>query len=416
MELIPTQRKALKLFRDPTRHILLQGGSRSGKTSFCVYVCLYIALNYPHVRILIARKYLSDVKGSIIYDTLPKVARLLNPSLEVYLVQNLNKQDHFVNFPNGSSIWFDGLSDERRSEKILGREYGIIFLSEATQIEYNAFQKLLTRLAQNIKGLTNRFLGDCNPTSKSHWLFKLFGENIDPIDKSPKNGKNYAWLRMNPIDNPHLSSEYIESLGDLSSRQRKRFLDGEWLEDIEGALWKQENIDRNRLTAGSVKDFERVVIGVDPAVKKNECANETGIVVVGLRDQKGYVIEDRSGVYSPNQWGKKVVDLYDFYQADMIVGEVNNGGDLVESNITHISKRVRVKKVHATRGKAKRAEPIVGIYERDEIKHLGLFDKLETQMTTWTEESTESPDRMDAMVWAFHELMSPYKKPKIYKL
>lgn len=419
MSLILTEKQntALQLFKKPARHVLLQGGSRSGKTTFLIYLCLYVALTKPKCRILISRLHLSDIKGSIIYDTLPKVAELMSPELARYISIALNKQDYFLPFPNGSSIWFDGLSDEKRSEKVLGREYCLIFLSEITQIEYPAFEKLLTRLAQNVPNFRNRIVLDCNPTGKSHWAYKLFVENIDPRDKSPKKSERYATLIMNPKDNPHLPHDYLESLGDLSLRQQKRFLEGEWLEDVEGALWKQEDIDRNRLTAGSVQDFDRIGMGIDPSVSADpKRSNETGIVVVGIKNGKGYVLADGSGIYTPGGWGQKAVELYNYYQADIIIGESNQGGDLVVSNITQIDRSVRVKKVHAMRGKVLRADPIVGLYERDEVKHLGVFDKLEEQMTSWLPESNDSPDRVDALVHILQELMRPKKVPKIYGL
>lgn len=417
LTLIDRQKVALSLFKTPARHILLQGGSRSGKTTLLVYVALYVALTKPNSRVLISRLHLSDIKASIIHDTLPKVAALMNPKLASYIQMALNKQDYFLPFPNGSEIWFDGLSDERRSEKVLGREYCLIVLTEITQIDYGAFEKLLTRLAQNVPNFRNRFALDCNPTSKGHWAYKLFVENIDPRDKTPKDPSRYATLVMNPHDNPHLSQDYIESLGDLSTRQQKRFLAGEWLDDVEGALWNQEDIDRNRLTRGSVQDFDRVGVGVDPAVSADpKRSSETGIIVAGVKNGKGYVLADGSGIYTPSGWAKKVIELYNYYQADIIIGESNQGGDLVVSNLIQLDRTVRVKKVHAMRGKVLRADPIVGLYERDEVKHLGMFDKLEEQMTSWVPESKDSPDRVDALVHILQELMQPRKVPKIHGL
>jgi phage terminase large subunit-like protein len=268
------------------------------------------------------------------------------------------------------------------------------------------------------KTFRNRIFLDCNPSAKSHWAYWLFVKKYDPIDKVPKkNPENYAHITLNPADNPHLSAAYLSRLDNQSSRNKMRFKEGKWLDDIEGALWKQFLIDRNRVAANDVQDFDRVILGVDPAVSADKkSSDETGIVVVGLKNKKGYVIADASGIYTPDGWGQKVVDLYNYYNVAMIVCETNNGGDLVVSNMTHIDRRLRIKKIHAKKGKVLRADPVVGMYERDEIKHLGSFKDLEEQMTTWVPENSDSPDRIDALVYAFHELMAPKTMPSIKRV
>lgn len=420
LKLTNKQFEAVRLMKSEATYVLLQGGSRSGKTSFCVYLCLHTALSFANSRILISRLYLSELRASIIEDTLPKIATLLSPDLNKFIRNNMNKQYNYINFPNGSSIWFDGISDARRSEKILGREYNLIYLNEITQIDYEAFQKLITRLALcTAKKYRNRIIADCNPTSKSFWAYKLFIENIDPIDKKLRNSNEYATLVMNPTDNPHLSKHYLQNvLSNLTERQRQRFEQGKWLDDIEGALWKQSAIDSLRCPIIPLESFKRIVIGVDPAVSENEQNSaETGIVACGKINDKEYcVIADKSGVYSPNSWAKIVVDLYNDLKADIIIAETNQGGNLVLSNITRVSRLVRIKKVHAKTGKKLRAEPVVGLYERGEVKHMKIFNKLEEQMTTWVPFKSDSPDRVDALVYALTELSKITSQPFIKML
>jgi len=411
------QREAIQLLKRPARYILLQGGSRSGKTTLIVYWCLHVCLKYPGARVLIARLHLSDLKISIINDTLPKVAYLMSENLGKYVESNYNKNENVLKFPNGSQLWLGGLSDKHRTEKILGTEFCFIYLAEITQIGYESFEMLCTRLAQKV-GMRNRFAVDCNPAAKSHWGYWLFMKHQDPVDKTDKNADQYATLIMNPYDNPHLPEDYVESMSNYSLRNQQRFLRGEWLDDIEGALWKQELIDRNRVNVKDVINFERIVLGIDPAVTADKrSSNETGLIVVGLTNKKGYVIADASGVYTPDGWGQKAVYLYNYYNIDMIICETNQGGDLVVSNITHIDKRVRIKKIHAKRGKVLRADPIVGLYERDEVKHLGHFKQLEEQMCTWVpDQGKDSPDRIDALVYALQELMAPPQIPSIHRV
>ena len=176
------------------------------------------------------------------------------------------------------------------------------------------------------------------------------------------------------------------------------------LEDIEGALWNMAMIEKNRVSMAP--EMKRIVVAIDPAVTAKKSSNETGIIVCGLGvDNLGYVLEDISGRYTPNGWAKKAINAYYDWRADRIIGEVNNGGDMIENTLRGLDDSIPYKSVHATRGKIIRAEPIVAMYERDEIKHVGIHEGLETQMTTWNAtEGGKSPDRVDGLVWGFTEL------------
>lgn len=200
------------------------------------------------------------------------------------------------------------------------------------------------------------------------------------------------------------------------TRLGRQELEGHILDDNPGALWKRENIDRYRVRYGQHPAFKRVVVAVDPAVKGpdpakiargeiDETVAETGIVVVGLgMDNEGYVLADLTMQGKPLEWAKRIVDAYDEFQADCVVGEVNNGGDLVESNIRTVRKHISFKAVHASRGKIIRAEPVSSLYQQGHIHHVGGYADLEDQLCNW-EPGMKSPDRLDALVWGFTELM-----------
>lgn len=191
------------------------------------------------------------------------------------------------------------------------------------------------------------------------------------------------------------------------TRLGRQELDGEVLDDAPGALWKRGRIEELRVTPKDVPTLRRVVIAVDPAVSSSEDSDETGIVCAGIAaDGHIYVVEDGTlSRATPNQWAQQVVALYRRHKADRVVAEVNNGGDLVEANIRTVDRHIAVSKVHATRGKAIRAEPIAALYEQGKVHHIGCFAKLEDQMVTWDPAfSAKSPDRMDALVWALTEL------------
>lgn len=179
----------------------------------------------------------------------------------------------------------------------------------------------------------------------------------------------------------------------------------ELLEDVPGALWKHGLIEATRVQG--FPERGRIVIAIDPAVTCHEDSNETGIIVACLDadEHQGYVLEDLSGRYSPKDWAQKAVEAYDHYEADLIVGEANNGGDLVESTLRAVNAQVNYRSVHARRGKYMRAEPVSALYQRGLVHHVGLWPELEEQMCSYVPgPASGSPDRLDALVWALFEL------------
>ena len=180
----------------------------------------------------------------------------------------------------------------------------------------------------------------------------------------------------------------------------------EVLDNLEGALWNNSMIDAARRPKDTKVEFTKVIVALDPAVTANADSDETGIVVVGKDAlNKYYLLDDRSGKYTPDEWGRLSVELFYTWQANYIVAEVNNGGDLVERLIRSIDTSVGYRSVHASRGKMLRAEPISALYEQGKVHHLGVYPELESQMCTYTGDRPKpSPDRLDALVWGLTEL------------
>lgn len=397
------QEKALRLLTGPSRYVLLFGGSRSGKTFILVYAILVRALRAAGSRHAILRLHGNSVRQSVLLDTLPKVAKLAFPGLKF----KESRQDQFVRLPNHSEIWFAGVDGEERVDKILGKEFATIYFNECSEIGYEAVNTVLTRLAQRT-ALRNRAYFDCNPAGKSHWSYKLFVEKRDPVSGlALPFPQNYASMQLNPAENrENLPEGYLEeTLAGLSERQRLRFLEGRWLDDFAGALWTQEMIERDRVEAPP-EEFERIIVGVDPAVSSGRDADETGIVTVARgRNRHFYVLSDASMTGRPTEWAGWAVAEYHRFHADRIAGEVNNGGDLIETVLRSIDADVSFRAVRAMRGKIERAEPVAALYEQRRVHHLGRFPELEEQMTTFRPESGDSPDRLDALVWAVTMLM-----------
>ncbi|WOI55018.1 DNA-packaging protein [Palleronia sp. LCG004] len=234
--------------------------------------------------------------------------------------------------------------------------------------------------------------------------------NVDVL-KRVLGASSTVVTRATTFDNrAHLSASFLEEAVQRYGQTRlgQQELEGRLLEDIEGALWTHAILDRNRITA--LPELHRIVVAVDPPISGGRSADTCGIVVVGVTsDGLAVVLEDCSvqGL-SPSGWAKAAISAYERYEADRLVAEVNQGGDLVETVIRQFDRTVSYRGVHATRGKAVRAEPVAALYEQGRVKHLTRMHELEAQMTQMTIHGFDgfgSPDRVDALVWALTDLL-----------
>lgn len=420
-KLTSKQEQAQTILAGPATHCMLYGGSRSGKTFLHVRNIVMRALKAPKSRHAILRFRRDHVKASIFMDTFPKVMEIAFPGV----AYETNKSDLYATLQGDSEIWFGGLDDKERTEKILGQEYATLLLNEVSQIPLGSADMALTRLAQNVVQrvanrepipLKPRAYYDCNPSNKSHWSYKRFVQKIDPDSRKPlPHPEDYAFFQMNPRDNQdNLPPQYIAQLAAMGARQRRRFLDGEFADATPNQLFSDEIIETWRVLDGKVPDFVRVVVSVDPSGSgdvDNADNDAIGIVVVGLgTDGKGYLLEDCTVKAGPATWGRVAVDAYLRHQADVIVGEVNYGGAMVEHTIRTArteGRRPAYKAVTASRGKAVRAEPISALYETGKVCHVGYFRELEDELAAFSTVGylgDASPNRADAAIWALTEL------------
>lgn len=189
------------------------------------------------------------------------------------------------------------------------------------------------------------------------------------------------------------------------TRLGRQEINAEILEDVPGALWTRKIIDDSRVT--QAPQLTRIIVAVDPEATATETSAETGIIVAGLGvDKHGYVLDDRTIKGSPHTWASQAVAAYHSRRADRIVYEANQGGDMVAHTLRSIEPSVPLSGVHASRGKQARAEPVAALYEQGNIHHVGVFTELEDQLCNWTPGSGQaSPDRLDALAWAFTDLM-----------
>ena len=241
--------------------------------------------------------------------------------------------------------------------------------------------------------------------------------------------KTTVVIRGATYENDALPAKFINQIVSKyeGTRRGRQELYGEILDDNPGALWKLIDIERARVKDKDndgkpwFSQMDRIVVAIDPATTSNEeTSDATGIIVAGRKGNEGYVFSDDTLVATPSKWGEEAIHAYDKWQGDRIVAETNNGGDMVETIIRNIKPSVSYKKVHASRGKAIRAEPVASLYEQGRIHHVGCFGDLENEMVEFDPalgRNQKSPNRMDALVWAMTELFGDsFVEPRIIEV
>lgn len=396
----PAQQKfAEAAFSGRFRYLLYGGGIRSGKTALALMLVQTLARIYPRSRWAIVRKDIPSIRRNV----LPAFSKFRVPGF----TNDINHASWSCTCANGSEILFvnENINADPDLDAWKGLEVNGFVLEEANELSPAAWYKAIERAGSWVvpDGVQPEplILLTCNPSLG--WVKETF---YDPWKRNALHAP-YYFQPATIADNPHIPAEYRNALSNLPEREFRRFVLGDWdsLSAAPGALWTPEMIVRNRVQ--SAPELKRVVVAIDPAATSGPDADETGIVVLGIgKDGHGYVLADGSGRYRPTEWANKAIALYRQYNADRIIGETNNGGDMVEATLRAVDASLPYRGVHASRGKAKRAEPVAALYERDLIHHVGAYDKLELQMTSWTpDEQSFSPDRMDALVWAVSWLM-----------
>ena len=405
----------------PAPNVLLYGGSRSGKTWLWVLWLVLRALAAPRATHAVLRHRFNHIKASIIEDTLPAVCERYWPGQIIYRV---HRTDWYAEFVGGGRIWFGGLDDKERTEKILGQGHSSICLNECSGISYSSFVKASTRLAQS-RGLALKIVCDENPPLVGHWTYRLWKEGRDPETRTPlPNKRDYAAVMMHPANNPHIPEVYKKRLQGLSPRDRARFWEGEFGAGTVQPLWTYESIERARYRDGVLLEqakpdrlpegIVRIVVCVDPSGchgPEDKRSDEVGIVVIGVDDRgRIYVLEDASGRMGPSGkegWGARACFLFYSWGAEAIVAETNFGGAMVAATILAVDPNVPVREVTASRGKAVRAEPVSVLYDRSRGFFCGTFPELEAQLVQFSSSGyvgDRSPDRADAMVWGAYAL------------
>jgi len=245
---------------------------------------------------------------------------------------------------------------------------------------------------------------------------------IPMLRKIAKNSRTVVTTGSTYDNANNLAKDFIISIEDQfkNTRVGRQEIYAEILDDAPGALWPRALIEKQRWREefGHPPKMQRVVMGIDPATTNTEESDDTGIIIVGKGiDGQGFVLADASIHGTADEWGKAAIQAAEAFEVDRVVGEVNNGGDLIERVLKTYDPNIPFKAVRASRGKVKRAEPVSALYEQGRVWHLGMFPILEDQMSRFTPdgEFDSSPDHADALVWALTELMLLKREPKPFK-
>lgn len=385
---IPTARVFLPLLQ-PMRYKGAHGGRGSGKSHFFAELGVELCVRNPGTRIVCVREVQKALKES--------VKLLVEDKINALGVSGFNVLSDRIDTPGGGVVLFQGMQDHT-AESIKSLEgFNVAYVEEAQTLT----QRSLEFLRPTIRAPGSEIWFSWNPRHAS-----------DPVDQflrgtSPP--ENSAVVRTNYVDNPFFPGVLEEER--LYDEQYTRDRYGHiWLGQYEpqaiGAIWDRLTIHQGRID--EAPEMGRIVVSVDHAVSSEAGSNEHGIVVAGVgADGRGYVLDDVSTSGSPEKWAKRAIAAYDKYEADAIVVERNQGGDLVRSNLRTVRPSITIQEVSASRGKHIRADPIASLYSLGRISHVGTFPELEDQMCLMTAggyEGEGSPDRLDALVWALTKL------------
>jgi len=255
------QRKALALLKGGAKHILLFGGSRSGKTTVIVMAIIYRALRYAGSRHLICRYRAKDARSSVLRETLfPLLDNTVGKNGYTYLTH-----ESVITLFNKSEIWIGGLGDKEQADKILGHEYNTIYFNEISQLSYIAVTTAYSRLAMKVEGCRNLFFYDCNPGSPLHWAYKIFVlKKTFQTGEALEKPELYQSMLLNPQDNQeNLPEDYISDILDaLPEKQKARFRDGLWVK-ADGVIYDRFDETMIVKLADMPKEFDRVAAGQD---------------------------------------------------------------------------------------------------------------------------------------------------------
>lgn len=386
---IETPRVFVPLLK-PSRYKAIYGSRGSGKSHTFSELAIERCIRNPGTRVVCVREVQKSLKDSVKLLLEDKIKKFGVES--EFIVKNDSIDTH-----GGGLIVFQGMADHTADSIKSLEGFDIAYVEEAHT-------------------LTARSLELLRPTIRAPGSELWFGWNprnsTDPVDlffRGPTPPPDSIVVNANYHDNPWFPEELEQERAFDEINNPARYAHvwlGEYEPQVVGAIWNRDVIHRNRREIAPA--LSRILVSIDPPISSNPGSDEAGIIVGGLgNDKRGYVLADVSTQGTPQEWAEKAIAAYDLYEADAIVAEVNQGGEMVEHVIHSIRPQIRVIPVRATRGKHLRAEPISALYALDRISHVGAFPKLEAQQCLMAADGymgDGSPDHVDALVYLFAEL------------
>ncbi len=385
---IPTARIFVPLLA-PARYKGAFGGRGSGKSHFFAERLIEKCVARPGSRFVCVREVQRSLKES--------VKLLLEDKIETLEAPGFRAKSESIVTPGDGVILFQGMQDHS-AESIKSLEgFDGAYVEEAQTLTGRS----LEMLRPTIRKAGSELWFSWNPRSAS--------DAVDAHLRGPTPPPDATVVRVNYSDNPFFPSELEDERKYDEATNRDRYAHiwlGEYEPQAIGAIWDRLTLNQGRRS--EVPLMERIVVAVDPAISAEKGSNEHGIIVAGLGDDtRGYVLDDATTEGGPEQWATRTVSKYDEYEADAVVIEINQGGDMVGHTLKTVRPDLPIIEVRASRGKHVRAEPIAALYKQGRISHVGAYPLLEDQMCLMTAAGFEgegSPDRCDALVWAFSQL------------
>ena len=393
--------KQVEFIASPASRKIIRAGRRGGKT---VGVSIYAVEKFlAGRRILYAAPTQEQVDRFWV-----SVNRALQGPIEAgYLYRNETK--HIIELPNteqrirAKTAW--------NADSLRGDYADELIMDEFQLIAEDAWNTVGAPMLADNNG--NAIFIYTPPSLHSRSVSKASDpQNAAKMFKAAQADNTGRWAAFNftSFDNPYISHDALHDLAkDMTSTAYRMEIMAEDLDEVPGALWKRDHIEAARVT--KAPELDRIVVGVDPSATSG--GDGAGLITAGRSGQDYYTLADGSVQGSPQTWAKAAVTAYHKYKANVIVAEDNNGGEMVEAVIKQVDPSVHVKRVHASRGKATRAEPVAAISEQGRDHHVGMFAKLEDELCLWMP-GDASPNRLDAKVWAITELLGSMSGNKLF--
>lgn len=386
------------------KRTIIRAGRRGGKTTGLAILAIE--------NFMVGKRVLYSAPTSDQTDTFwMEIKRALSPALESgYLTKNETRREITLTHDPRNRI---RCKTAWNADTLRGDHADFLILDEYQLMSEDTFDRVgAPMLADNDGDAVFLYTPpSLHSTSTSKAKDKMHAVKMW---KLKEDDPNWLLVHFNSYINPHISKAALDRLAsDMSDVAYRQEILAENLDEAPNALWKRSMFGREKVRPAPA-NLRRIVVAVDPT--GSATGDECGIVVAGIdRNGHGYVLADLSeGGLSPKQWAAKAVSAYHEFEADRLVAETNYGGDMVKATIETVDANVPFRAVRATRGKQIRAEPVAALYEHGRVSHCDVFTDLEDQLCLWGPDNTESPDRLDALVWAFHDLsISPKAEQQI---